>query len=102
MNADGSNPTRLTDTFGENDSPAWSSDGTRIAFTSTRDGNYEIYSMNADGTSPTNLAGTDPNGAAADLLPVQFKQSLVKFTGLPHLFVGGKECPVHRWGLSTT
>ena len=32
--------------------PAWSPDGARIAFTSRRDGNNEIYLMNADGTIP--------------------------------------------------
>ncbi len=35
--------------------PAFSPDGSRIAFVSTRDGNPEIYVMNADGTSPTRL-----------------------------------------------
>ncbi|MCL6450513.1 MAG: Ig-like domain-containing protein [Acetobacteraceae bacterium] len=35
--------------------PAWSPDGQRIAFTSHRDGNYEIYLMNADGTGLRNL-----------------------------------------------
>ena len=60
MNADGSGQTRLS----ENKSgphgdfaPAWSPDGSRIAFMSDRDGrsNYEIYVMNADGTGQTNL-----------------------------------------------
>ena len=32
--------------------PAWSPDGTKIAFASNRDGNHEIYVMNADGTEP--------------------------------------------------
>ena len=41
--------------------PAWSPDGKRIAFTSNRDGNYEIYVMNADGTGLRNL--TQPPGA---------------------------------------
>ena len=35
--------------------PAWSPDGSRIAFTSNRDGNYEIYVMNADGSNPRNV-----------------------------------------------
>lgn len=39
-------------------SPAWSPDGTRIAFYSERDGNAEIYVMNADGTGVTRLTRT--------------------------------------------
>jgi uncharacterized protein YjdB len=39
--------------------PAFSPDGSRIAFVSTRDGNPEVYVMNADGTNPTRLT-TDP------------------------------------------
>ena len=40
---------------GEDMFSAWSPDGTKIAFTSDRDGNFEIYVMNADGTNPTRL-----------------------------------------------
>ena len=42
--------------------PAFSPDGSRIAFTSTRDGQPEIYTMDADGTNAarlTNSAGAD-------------------------------------------
>src|SRR5690242_17894428 len=46
MNADGSAQTQLAD---QSFDPQWSPDGQRIAFTSTRDGNAEIYVMNADG-----------------------------------------------------
>jgi Tol biopolymer transport system component len=35
--------------------PTWSTDGTKIAFMSARDGNPEVYVMNADGTSQTRL-----------------------------------------------
>jgi Tol biopolymer transport system component len=39
-------------------SPAWSPDGTRIAFSSERDGNAEIYVMKADGSGVTRLTNT--------------------------------------------
>ena len=35
--------------------PAWSPDGTRIAFDSNREGTFEIYVMNANGTNPRRL-----------------------------------------------
>ena len=35
--------------------PAWSPDGRRLAFVSKRDGNSEIYVMNADGSAQENL-----------------------------------------------
>ena len=35
--------------------PAWSPDGRKIAFASERDGNSEIYLMNADGSGQRNL-----------------------------------------------
>ena len=47
---------RLTSNPAIDASPAWSPDGRRIAFSSTRDDrNGEIYVMNADGTAPTRL-----------------------------------------------
>ena len=35
--------------------PAWSEDGSQIAFYSRRDGNAEIYVMNADGSGQTRI-----------------------------------------------
>ena len=46
--------------------PAFSADGSRIAYVSTRDGNAEIYVMNADGTGATRLT----NDPQADGRPV--------------------------------
>jgi Tol biopolymer transport system component len=54
-----------TDTTSATD-PAFSADGSRIAYVSTSPGNPEIYVMNADGTGPTRLT-TDPQ---ADGRPV--------------------------------
>jgi Tol biopolymer transport system component len=56
MNADGTGQTRLTFTAQSNQYPAWSADGTKIAFFSERDIiEAEIYVMNADGTGQTRL-----------------------------------------------
>lgn len=40
--------------------PNWSPDGARIAFTSDADGNYEIYTMAADGSDVRQLTFTAP------------------------------------------
>lgn len=59
MNADGTNPTRLTNASASDHGAVWSPDGTMIAFHSSRDGNFEIYVMNADGSAQTRLTN-DP------------------------------------------
>ena len=46
---------RLTDASGNDSSPSWSPDGRSIAFTSDRDGNREIYVMDANGDNLQNL-----------------------------------------------
>ncbi len=66
IDADGSNLTRLTQTLSDTESdPAWSPDGSRIAFTSNRGGNNDIFVMNADGTGQVNLS----NSFGADQSP---------------------------------
>src|SRR5207253_437430 len=42
-------PMRLTNNPANDQFPRWSPDGTKIAFTSNRDGKEEIYVMDADG-----------------------------------------------------
>jgi tol-pal system beta propeller repeat protein TolB len=46
--------------------PAWTPDGSRIAFASDRDGNWEIYDVRLDGTQLRRLT----NDPAQDLAPV--------------------------------
>jgi Tol biopolymer transport system component len=48
-------PLRLTDNLACDFVPSWSSDGSQIAFDSDRDGNRDIYVMNADGRRQTRL-----------------------------------------------
>src|SRR6266487_5630689 len=54
-------PIRLTNDPASDFDSAWSPDGTRIAFRSQRDGNDEIYVMNADGTCQHNLTNDAVN-----------------------------------------
>lgn len=65
MNADGSNQTNVSNRAAEDYYPAWSPDGSKIAFTS-RGFTDDIYVMNADGTNQTKLT-TD--NAAYESLP---------------------------------
>ncbi len=50
---------------GDNINPSWSSDGSRIAFSSNREGKYKIYFMNADGSGLTRLT----NNSVDNLYP---------------------------------
>lgn len=54
MNQDGSGQTNLTNSPSgvANGLPAWSPNGTKIAFTSNRNGSLALWVMNADGTQP--------------------------------------------------
>jgi len=56
MKADGTEPRNLTaDPMSNNYSPAWSPDGTKIAYSSERLGNTEIYVMDTDGENLVQL-----------------------------------------------
>lgn len=50
---DGTEPINLTNHPSRDSLPVWSPDGTRIAFTSDRDGAFNIYLMNKDGSEVT-------------------------------------------------
>jgi dipeptidyl aminopeptidase/acylaminoacyl peptidase len=62
----GNNRRRLTTDAATDYYPAWSPDGSKILFSSNRTGDYEIFVMNADGTSQTNLT---KNAVAFDVDP---------------------------------
>ena len=58
---------RLTDNAATDTTPAWSPGGKKLALTSNRDGNSEIYVMDADGTEPARNLTNHPG---SDQLPV--------------------------------
>jgi TolB protein len=63
--ATGGAPRQLTSGRGFDDDPAWSVDGKRVAFASNRDGNWEVYVVDAEGTNLTRLT----NDPAQDTRP---------------------------------
>lgn len=67
MGADGFDPTKLSDTAGGNQFPAWSADGEKIAFVNIQ-ANAEIYMMDHDGQNEVPLT----NDPATDVAPAWF------------------------------
>ena len=61
MNADGSAVQQPQTPLGLIENPAWSPDGKWIAFQTRRDGNFEIYLMNPDGSMQTPLQPASGN-----------------------------------------
>ncbi|MEO5906404.1 MAG: DUF5050 domain-containing protein [Saprospiraceae bacterium] len=58
-NEDGTQQTRLTNSSGFDTDAKWNSDGTKIVFSSIRDGSpFNIYIMNADGNNVMRLTDT--------------------------------------------
>lgn len=60
-NRDGSGLTRLTTDAHSDDQPAWSPDGSKIVFRSTRGVQSQIWIMDADGSNQRNLMGDSYN-----------------------------------------
>lgn len=69
-NPDGTDEVNLTDNGAALDIyPAWSPDGTRIAFSSNRDGNFDLYTMAADGSDVQQVTftyGIEYEGGSVD------------------------------------
>jgi Tol biopolymer transport system component len=80
MNVDGTGFSALTETR-NNSNPTWSPDGSKIAFTSTREGDSRIYSMNADGTNVQRLVANDPTILSEDYAAWSPDGTRVAFVG---------------------
>ncbi|MBT34254.1 MAG: amidohydrolase [Thalassobius sp.] len=53
--AEGGSAKAITDAMGDCHEPAWSPDGTKLAFQSYKSGNYQIWSVKSDGTGLTQI-----------------------------------------------
>jgi Tol biopolymer transport system component len=62
--------TQLTTDPAFDTAPAWSPDGTKLVFQSNRDGDWEIFTMNADGSSVQQLTHNDAADRVADWQPL--------------------------------
>ena len=80
---------RLTDDGADDRSPAWSPDGGRIAFASYRDGNSEIYVMNADGTGVVRLTDDEAFDSVPRLVAGRWahRVSCLSVTGTGDIYV---------------
>ena len=58
MDADGSDPVQLTTNTDYDVQPAWSPDGTRIAYVTDADGDLEVVTMPATGGAATDVTTT--------------------------------------------
>ena len=65
MNPVGGDQVNITNHPADDGFPSWSPDGTRIAFASDREGNFDIYVMGSDGSGQVRLT-SDP---ADDVFP---------------------------------
>ena len=91
MDADGSNQTRITNVPGERaGSPAWSHDGSRIAFAAIRQGIPSISTMNPDGSGVTRVTDNPPDSIIeSDFNPAWSPDDLqLVFAGLPRSRMG--------------
>jgi len=78
MSATGTDERRLTDAKGDPSTPqglffqtepAWSDDGSTIAFASKRSGTFDLYAMNADGSGTRRLTSTKDDDGQPDWSP---------------------------------
>ena len=80
---------RLTDDPAHDEGPIWSPDGTKIAFASERDGQEEVYVMDADGGNERRVTNDPARDESPDWQPVPFDLRGHKRCGDISLAAGG-------------
>jgi PKD repeat protein len=102
MNANGSNPVRLTNTLENDDAPYWSADGTKIVFRSDRerdafDPTAQLWTMNTDGSNQALIAGNS-FGDYSPSWNTSGNQSPVASSGGPYSGVVAQNVPFSGTG----
>ena len=88
MDADGGNQENLTNHPVDDMDPAWSPDGTKIAFVSNRnDGVYQVYVMDAEGTNQIRLTYGPREKRFPDWSPDEGKIAFTVRDAEPHIAV---------------
>jgi Tol biopolymer transport system component len=83
MGADGFDPTRLSDTAGGNQQPAWSSDGRKIAFVNVdTQNNVDLYFMDHDGENEVPLTDDPAIDGAPAWFPSNGADNKIAFQSL--------------------
>ena len=79
MNIDGSGQQRLTSNRVEEWDPAWSTDGSKVFFSSQNvHGFYDIYKVNKDGSSIEKILNSGSQSATVHHLNKGYLEKLVK------------------------
>jgi hypothetical protein len=87
---------RLTFTR-NNDDPSWSPSGTRIAFTSSRDGDSEIFTMNPDGSGVLKLTRNTIPDVGPVWSPKGFRIAFLRFHTFPPTGPFGETTGLTPW-----
>jgi WD40-like Beta Propeller Repeat len=89
MDGDGTNVRRLTDDLGKDERPVWSPGGTKMAFSTDRDGQQEIYVMNADASGQHRLTDNPARDESPYWQPLPFNDEGHEPCGDVSLAAGG-------------
>src|ERR1043166_2248493 len=112
-NDNGSDPHRVTDHKARDVYPRFSPDGTRLAFSSNREGNYDVFVVASTGGKPRQLTfhsadhvvvGWPPDGKKILFTSTRSKGAFPSVTTLFEIFVaGGLEQSIETdWGSSAS